>query len=89
MEKVVPWEQENPASDAREMIDDFRLAGSRTWRRRGGPLNHGGWSTQVVHVSGNQSAFLSEGRALAVVVRDFPETPHQTRDNTDFPRRLH
>ena len=22
------------------------------------------------------------------MVRDFPETPHQTRDNTDFPRRL-
>ena len=27
MEKVVQWEQENPASDAREMIDDFRLRG--------------------------------------------------------------
>ena len=22
------------------------------------------------------------------MVRDFPEMPHQTRDNTDFPRRL-
>ena len=28
------------------------------------------------------------GRAVAVVVRDFPETPHQTRNNTDFPRPL-
>ncbi len=28
------------------------------------------------------------GRSLAVVVRDFPETPHQTRNNTDFPRPL-
>ena len=25
---------------------------------------------------------------LAVVVGDFPETPHQTRDNTDFPQPL-
>ena len=37
MEEVVQREQENPASNARKMIDDFRLAGSRTWRRRGGP----------------------------------------------------
>ena len=37
MEKVVQWEQETPASDGRERIDDFRLSGSRTWRRRGGP----------------------------------------------------
>ena len=28
------------------------------------------------------------GRSLAVVVGDFPETLHQTRDNTDFPRPL-
>ena len=28
------------------------------------------------------------GGARAVVVLDFPETPHQTRDNTDFPRPL-
>ena len=37
LEKVVQWEQETPASDARDLIDDFSLAGSRTWRRRGGP----------------------------------------------------
>ena len=35
MEKVDHWEQEDPASNGRESIDDFRLAGSRTWRRRG------------------------------------------------------
>ena len=29
-----------------------------------------------------------EGSALAVLVRDFPPTPHQTRDNTTFPRPL-
>ena len=34
MEKVVPWEQEDPASNGRERIDDFRLRGSRPWRRR-------------------------------------------------------
>ena len=43
MEKVVQWEQENPASNAREMIDDFLLAGSRTWRRMGGHLTEEGW----------------------------------------------
>ena len=40
------------------------------------------------HIFNRHYAFLSEGRALAVVVRDFPETPHQTRDKTDFPRPL-
>ncbi|MDE2664747.1 MAG: hypothetical protein OXI69_01200 [Acidobacteriota bacterium] len=32
MEKVVQQEQENPASNGREMIDDFRLWGSRRCR---------------------------------------------------------
>ena len=45
MEKVVQWEQENPASHGRETINDFRLRGSRTWRRRGGHLTNGGWRT--------------------------------------------
>ena len=40
------------------------------------------------HFSGTHNVTLSEGRALAVVVWDVPETPHQTRDNTDFPRSL-
>ena len=44
-EKVVEWEQENPASNGRERIDNFRLPGSRTWRRRGGHLTNGGWLT--------------------------------------------
>ena len=43
MEKIVQREQENPASNGREMIDDFRLRGSRTWRRMGGPLTTRGW----------------------------------------------
>ena len=42
----------------------------------------------MVHFASNHNAFLSEGGAHAVVVRDFPETPNQTRDNTDFPRPL-
>ena len=46
MEKIVQWEQENPATNGRRMIDDFRLRGSRTWRRRGGPLTKGGWRTR-------------------------------------------
>ena len=40
------------------------------------------------HLSRTCNALLSEGGALAVVVWDFHETAHQTRDNTDFPRLL-
>ena len=36
----------------------------------------------------HHNTFLSEGGALAVVVRGIPETPHWTRDDTDFPRPL-
>ncbi len=38
----------------------------------------------MVHLMSNHNSFLSEGGALAGVVGDFPETPHRTRDNTDF-----
>ena len=40
------------------------------------------------HFFDRHNASLTEGGALAVVVGDFPETPHQTRDSTDFPRAL-
>ena len=43
MEKIDQWEPENPASNGREMIDDFRLRGSRTWRRMGDTATKGGW----------------------------------------------
>ena len=33
-----------PPNDA-GMIDDFRLAGPRTWRRKDGPFAPGGWAT--------------------------------------------
>ena len=44
--------------------------------------------TQPFHDFDTHNAFLSEGGALAVVVGDFHETPHQMQDNTDFPRPL-
>ena len=44
--------------------------------------------TQPFHDFHTHNAFLSEGGALAVVVWDFPETPHQTRDNRNFPRLM-
>jgi hypothetical protein len=92
MEKIVQWEQENPASNGREMIDDFRLRGSRTWRRMGGPLTKGGWRTEVAHVVArpfnNPNAPLSEGEALAVVVQVVPGNPHWTRVGTDSPSPL-
>ena len=45
MEKIVQREQENPASNGREVIDDFRLRGSRRCRRMGDPLTKGRWCT--------------------------------------------
>ena len=92
MERVVQWERETPASDARERIDDFSLAGSRTWRRRGVHLTKRGWHTevahQVAHAFDHRNASLSEGKALAVVVQAVPGNPHWTRVGTDCPRRL-
>ncbi len=87
MEKVVQWEQETPASDGRERIDDFRLAGSRTWRRRGGHLTKRGWRTevahQVAHAFDHRNTSLSEGEVLAAVVQTVPGNPHWTRVGTD------
>ena len=92
MEKIVQREQENPASNGREMIDDFRLRGSRTWRRMGGPLTRGGWRTEVAHVVAhdfdNYKSALSEGEALAVVVQAVPGNPHWTRVGTDCPNPM-
>ena len=92
MEKIDQWEQEDPASNGREMIDDLRFRGSRTCRRMGGPLTRGGWRTEVAHEVArpfnNPNAPLSEGEALAVVVQAVPGNPHWTRVGTDFPSPL-
>ena len=92
MEKIAQWEQANPASYGREMINDFRLRGSRTWRRMGGPLTKGGWRTQVAHEVArpfnNPNAPLSEGEVLAVVVQVVAGNPHWTRVGTDFPNPM-
>ena len=42
MEKIVQREPENPASNGREMIDDFRLRGSSRCRQMGRHLSDGG-----------------------------------------------
>ena len=44
--------------------------------------------TQPFHDFDTHNALLSEGEVFAVVVWDFPEMPHQARDNRDFPRPL-
>ena len=86
-EKFVQWEQENPASDGREMIDDFRLRGSPSWRRMGDTATKGGWRTQVAHqvahAFDHRNPSHSEGEALAVVVQAVPGNPHWTRVDTD------
>ena len=88
MEKIDQWGAENPASDGCAMIDDYRLRGSRTWRRRGGPLIDGGGSTQVVHFVSNHDAFLSEGGALAGVVQVVLRNPHGTQVGADSPNPM-
>ena len=85
MEKIVQWEQENPASKGREIIDDFRLRGSRTWRRMGDTATKGGWRRQVAHDFDNYKSALSEDEARAVVVQAVPGNPHCTRVGTDSP----
>ena len=42
----------------------------------------------MAHFFDRHNASLREGGVLAVVVRGIPETPHRTRDSTDFPRAL-
>ena len=79
MEKTVQWEQENPASNGREMIADFRLWGSRRWSRTNVPPKKLRWRTWVACDFNNPNASRSEGEALAVVVESFPETPHHPR----------
>ena len=76
----------------REMIDDFRLRGSRPCRHMGGHLTKEGWRTQVVHKVahdfGNYKSALSEGAAVAVVVQAVPGNPHWRRVGTDSPSPL-
>ncbi len=85
MEKIARWEQANPASNGREMIDDFRLRGSRSCRHVGGHLTKGGWRTVVARPLNNPNAPLSEGEALPAVVQVVPGNPHWKRLGTDSP----
>ena len=85
IKKIVQWAQETPTSNGREMIDHFRLRGSRRWRHMGGPVTKGGWRTQVVHDFDNYKSALSEGAALAVVDQAVPGNPHWTWVGTDSP----
>ena len=84
---VQAWTTRNPdaatpetaTSNGTGMNDDFRLWGSRRWSRTNAPPKKPRWRTWVAPDFNHPNAFLSEGKALAVVVESFPETPHQTR----------
>ena len=67
-----------------ETINDFRLRGSSRCRCMGEYSTETRLFTWMVHTFDNHNASL-RGWHLAAVVRGFPETPHQTRDYTDFP----
>ena len=92
MEKINQSEPERPTSNGREMIDDFRLRGSRTCRGMDAPLRNEGWRVEVAHEVArpfnNPNAPLSEGAVLAVVVQVVPGNPHWTRVGTDAPNPL-
>ena len=65
-------EQETGSPNDRGMIDDFRIWGSRRCRRMGEYSTETRLFTWMVHTLDNHNASLSEGGALAAVVRDFP-----------------
>ena len=75
MEKIVQWEQENPASNGRGMIDDFRLRGSRRWSRTNAPPKKPQWRTGVARDFPPPTLFSQRAEPLAVVVESFPERP--------------
>ena len=85
MEKIIQWEQTNPAFNGREMIDDFRLRGSRPCRHMGGHLTKGGRRMEVARPFNNPNAPLSEDEVLAAVVQVVPGNPHWTQVGTDCP----
>ena len=66
----------------------FRLWGSRRCRQMREYSTEARLFTWMVYTLGNRNASLSEGGALAVVVGDFDETPHQKRYNTDCPHLM-
>ena len=92
MEKINQSEPERPTSNGREMIDDFRLRGSRTCRGMDAPLRNEGWRVGVAHEVArpfnNPNAPLSEGEVLAVVVQVVPGNPHWTRVGKDCPNPM-
>ena len=92
MEKINQSEPERPTSNGREMIDDFRLRGSRTCRGMDAPLRNEGWRVGVAHEVArpfnNPNAPLSEGEVLPVVVQVVPGNPHWTRVGTDCPNPM-
>lgn len=70
-------------------IDDFPSWGASRCRQMGRHLSDGGLPTICQEAAILlRTTPLSQRAVLAVVVIYFPETPHQTRDNTGSPRRL-
>ena len=78
VEKIDQVEQDTSASNGHEMIDDFRLWGSRWWSRTNAPPQKPRWRTWVARDFNHRNAFLSEGGALAVVVEGFPVVSRAT-----------
>ena len=67
-----------PAHGVRGVVTATPLKGSRRCRRIGFPFIEAGWFTQTGHYFGHQNAAISEGEALAAVVRSLSETRAET-----------
>jgi hypothetical protein len=88
MRMIHQFQQENPDFNDSGIIDDFPLWGANRCRRMGEYSTETRLFTCMVHTLNNHNVSLSEGGAPPVVVRGSPETPHQTRDNTDLSRLM-
>ena len=74
MEKIDQWEQENPASNGREMIDDFRLRGSNRCRQMGRPLSDGGgWRSNMAAILLRTTPFSQRAEPSPVWFWTFPK----------------
>ena len=88
LKKINQLAQESPVSNGRGMIDDFRLWGSRPWRRMGEYSTETRLFTGMAHTFDNHDGSLSEGGALAAVVSVLPGKPYWKWVGTDSPRLM-
>ena len=73
MEKIVQWEQENPASNGRKMIDDFRLRGQADAVRRTATFQTGGWRSNMAAILLRKTLLSQRAEPSPVWLETFPK----------------